>query len=266
MMQKTTAQQKDFETLFRQHKDKIYRLALHITHSDADALDVLQNSFVKIMGNIGSFRKRSKLSTWIYRIAYNEALMVLRKKNRQPTMADAAFLEEKKTLPAFFINWPTVPDQEVLGQEQKNHFERAVRSLPLAYRLPFFLHVREGLSLKETASVLALKENTVKTRLHRGLLMVQRAVRAYSRSGEPAEEKQNAACGTVLGFMYDFINGKLGDKKTAAFRRHMGECGPCKEFLKEYAQALRVVSALECSDVPLVLQEQIQSFLKGSRH
>lgn len=68
-------QELNTEEIFREYKDKIYRLALSITHNDKDAEDILQNTYLKIIRNLRNFRNESRLSTWIYRIAYNEALM-----------------------------------------------------------------------------------------------------------------------------------------------------------------------------------------------
>lgn len=68
------------EDTFKKYKNKVYGLALSITHNEKDAEDILQNTFFKIIKNIKGFRGESSLSTWIYKIAYNETLMYLRKK------------------------------------------------------------------------------------------------------------------------------------------------------------------------------------------
>jgi RNA polymerase sigma-70 factor (ECF subfamily) len=72
----------DTEEIFIKYKDKVYRLAISIVHNDKDAEDIVQNTFMKILKNLRYFRHQSNISTWIYRIAYNESLMYLRKKYR----------------------------------------------------------------------------------------------------------------------------------------------------------------------------------------
>jgi len=77
------------EQIFTQYRSKVYGLALTLARNEKDAEDIVQNAFMKIMKNLDGFRGKSRLSTWIYRIVYNEALMQLRKRHRQVSLSDS---------------------------------------------------------------------------------------------------------------------------------------------------------------------------------
>ena len=99
--------QYSIEAIFQEYKNKIYRLALSIAGNPKDAEDILQNAILKIIENLNKFRGNSKLSTWIYRIAYNEALMHLRNRRRQLRLKNIDIFRQSET-PDLFINWPKI--------------------------------------------------------------------------------------------------------------------------------------------------------------
>jgi len=157
----------------------IYRLALKMLADPQDAEDALQTTFLKAFQHIGEFEGRSSLSTWLYRIAANEALMLLRRKRPELPLDEEPDEGEALPRPFQFADWGHLPERELLSGEAKKQFDRAVQKLPEKLRIVFLLRDMEGLSIKETSEALNLSETAVKTRLLRARLNLREALSSY---------------------------------------------------------------------------------------
>ena len=244
---------KKIETIFKEYKNRIYRLGLSITRNEKDAEDVLQNTFLKIIKNLANFKNKSQLSTWIYRITYNEALMQLRKRRSQYRIKQANH--------GMHVNWSKLPDEELVDGEIKQRVDDSIRHLPIQYRMPLILNNQEGLSLKESAQVLNLKMNSLKTRLRRARLIIKQEMTDYFKDRQEKQEQQEKKCGIWSGFVYDYVDGSLGKVRSRAFNRHIKDCLGCRQFLATYDLAIQVTHALECRDMPQELINKIETFL-----
>jgi RNA polymerase sigma-70 factor (ECF subfamily) len=170
----------EFAKLVDAYSTQIYRLALKILGDAQDAEDVLQNTFMKAIQSINGFEGRSNLSTWLYRIAVNEALMQLRR--RKPVIPVAMDYEEddmELQHPTQFTDWCCLPEEELLSAESKRFLDRAIRRLPEKLKVVFVLRDIEGLSIRETSETLELTETAVKTRLLRARLNLREQLSAY---------------------------------------------------------------------------------------
>ena len=169
-----------FAQLLDQNSEKIYRLALKMVGNVQDAEDVLQETFIKAFKNIQRFEGRSKLSTWLYRIAVNESLMMLRKRRNHLTEIDAEI--EKDTgdlIPRQIIDWCCLPEKELMSSEARQHIRAAVKQLSEANRATFLLRDVEGLSTRETAEVLDISESAVKVRLMRARMQLREELTGF---------------------------------------------------------------------------------------
>jgi RNA polymerase sigma-70 factor, ECF subfamily len=171
----------EFARLVDTHSGPLYRLALKMLGNPPDAEDVLQNTFLKAFQHIGEFEGRSSLSTWLYRIASNEALMLLRKQRPKITLADTTPEDEENSdyEPAQFTDWCCLPEEEFLSSESRAALDRAVQHLPETLRIVFILRDIEGLSIQETSQALSLSETAVKTRLLRARLRLRDDLSSY---------------------------------------------------------------------------------------
>ena len=170
----------EFARLVDAYSTQIYRLALKMLGTEQDAEDVLQNTFMKALQSIGTFEGRSSLSTWLYRIAVNEALMLLRR--QKPTVPVAMEYEDDEDElqhPTQFTDWCCLPEEELLSDESKQHLDQAIRQLPEKLQVVFLLRDIEGLSIRETSEALGLTETAVKTRLLRARLNLREQLSAY---------------------------------------------------------------------------------------
>jgi RNA polymerase sigma-70 factor (ECF subfamily) len=145
-----------------------------------DAEDVLQNTFINALTHIQNFEGRSNIATWLYRIAANEALMMIRKKKPEVNLDDVEGGDEDEDLkPTQFVDWSALPEDELLSGEGKKFLDESIHTLPESLRIVFVLRDVEGLSIKETADALNLTETNVKTRLLRARMHLREGLSTY---------------------------------------------------------------------------------------
>ena len=178
------AQQGDgpaFAMLVERHQRQLYRLALRMTGSEADAQEVLQEAFLNAYQKLPLFRGEAQFSSWLYRIAANSALMRLRRKRRAPdTLAEQPlelggprFSAEGYLEPASSSDWSQRADEKMMSGELGEAINKAVADLPDDYRTVFLLKDVDGLSNEDIANSLDLTVPAVKSRLHRARLALR---------------------------------------------------------------------------------------------
>lgn len=173
----------EFARLVDAYSSPIYRLGLRMLGTPQDAEDVLQNTFLNVLTHLSTFEGRSSLSTWIYRIAANEALMLIRKKKPEVNIERSEDAQaddnDEDLLPTQFIDWSALPENELLSGESQKYLDSAIQTLPESMRIVFVLRDVEGLSIKETADALNLTETNVKTRLLRARMLLREQLSTY---------------------------------------------------------------------------------------
>jgi RNA polymerase sigma-70 factor (ECF subfamily) len=187
-----TGDRAEFARLIEAYSGVIYRLTLKMLHNTQDAEDALQDTFIKAYRGLPSFDGRSSLSTWLYRIATNEALMMLRKRKRTLVSIEEPLenSRDEEQEPLQIVDWCCLPEQELLSTEARAFLDKAIDELPETLRVVFVLRDVEGLSTLETAEVLNLSETAVKTRLSRARLRLRERLTGYYRDAverQPAE-------------------------------------------------------------------------------
>ena len=170
------------------HSTKIYRLALKMLANPQDAEDVLQNTFLKAVQALPKFEGRSSLSTWLYRIAANEALMTIRRHKPEASFTYKADDESNELLLTQFTDWCCLPESELMSSESQNYLDQAVQELSEKLRVVFILRDIEKLSIRETSEALGISETAVKTRLLRARLNLRESLSIYY--GERLDEEK----------------------------------------------------------------------------
>ena len=169
-----------FALLVDQNSDHIYRLALKLTGNPQDAEDVLQETFIKAFNNLDKFEGRSKVSTWLYRIATNEALMMLRKRKDGITHIDEGIeTDEGDIMPVQIVDWCCLPEKEIMTDETRQMLKQAALQLSTANRAAFLLRDVEGLSTQEAAAALDISESALKVRLMRARMQLREVLSEY---------------------------------------------------------------------------------------
>jgi len=165
--------------LFEAYADPIYRLAIQLLGDPSGAEDVVQETFISAITHRDTFEGRSKLSSWLYRIAYNAAMGRLRARQEEPLPEDEPDDEAPVPLPHNFVEWNLTPEQLQQDSEAAEVMQKAIAALPGKYRVVFFLRDVEGQSTEQTAEVLGLTETAVKVRLHRARLALREMLSDY---------------------------------------------------------------------------------------
>ncbi|MDZ7319313.1 MAG: sigma-70 family RNA polymerase sigma factor [candidate division KSB1 bacterium] len=155
------------------YEKMVYNLGLKLLGSAEQAECVLQETFLKVLQALPQFEERSQLSTWIYRIATNQALMRLRNRKRQQISFNDIANEDGTDYSEFVQSLDATPLDNLLNQELKEKMERAIDELPENYKTVFVMKDIEGLALKEIADVLDLSLPAVKSNLHRARVFLR---------------------------------------------------------------------------------------------
>jgi RNA polymerase sigma-70 factor (ECF subfamily) len=194
-------------TLMRRYNRRLYRIARSVLRDDAEAEDALQQAYLRAFTHLADFRGEARFSTWMSRIVLNEAIGRLRQ--RKAPLAELAVLDKDPATVAEIIRFPSAPDPEksLAQREISAMLEQAVDALPDPFRTVLMARVIEEMSVEETAELLALKPETVKTRLHRARRMVRQHL----------EERLGTALTTAFPFdgwrcdrLADRVVGALG--------------------------------------------------------
>lgn len=169
-----------FAQMVEAYSPELYRLSLRMLEDPQEAEDALQETFLQAFRGIDGFEGRSSLGTWLYRIAANQALMRLRRK--EPTLLsvdDPMHGTEADEAPLELKDWCCLPEEDFMTAEAQSQLDRAVGSLSAALRAVFVLRDLQDLTTAETAEILNISEAAVKARLMRARLRLRNVLSEY---------------------------------------------------------------------------------------
>ncbi|MBI3493706.1 MAG: sigma-70 family RNA polymerase sigma factor [Acidobacteria bacterium] len=164
---------------------KIYQLAFRYLRNKEDAEEVTQDVLFKVYRKVGAFRGDAALSSWIYRITFNAAMSRLRTARYQreqdqdrPMASDG----EQPAAPARadVADWSQMADEGVLRSQLRRRVFKAILALPAIYRAPVMLRDIQGMSTEEASAMLKVKDQTLKSRLHRGRLILRKQLADFA--------------------------------------------------------------------------------------
>jgi len=170
-----------FELIMRRHNQRLFRAARAILNDDAEAEDVMQETYARAFAHLGQFRGDAQLATWITRIAVHEAFARVRRRRRLAALPPD---DDVETLFMADRPKPADPEREAHNAELRGLLERAIDELPETYRTVFMLREVEGLSTATTAECLGVSEEVIKTRLSRARARLRDGL--YERAGAVA--------------------------------------------------------------------------------
>jgi len=172
--------------LAQTYSSKIYQLAFRYLRNKEDAEEVTQDVLFKVYRKVGAFRGDAALSSWIYRITFNAAMSRLRTaryqrsqdEERQTSTVDG----ETTAAPARaeVADWSSMADEQVLRSQLRRRVFRAILALPAIYRAPVMLRDIQGMSTEEASAMLRVKDQTLKSRLHRGRLILRKQLADFA--------------------------------------------------------------------------------------
>jgi RNA polymerase sigma-70 factor (ECF subfamily) len=175
------------QDLADRYRPRISQLAMRYMKNKEDAEEVTQDVLLKVYRKVDLFRGDSALSSWIYRITFNTAMSRLRTNRAER----AAGVERERLLAAEHhgdepsqarepIDWLHMPDEELLRAQLREAVAEAIDDLPEIYRVPVVLRDIEGLTTEEASTRLNVKDQTLKSRLHRGRMLLRERLQEFT--------------------------------------------------------------------------------------
>src|SRR5476651_1126899 len=172
--------------LANHYGSKIYQLAFRYLRNREDAEEVTQDVLFKVYRKVGAFRGDAALSSWIYRITFNAAMSRLRTaryqrsqdEDRQQQTVEGDASGTPRT--ADVADWSDLADEQVLRSQLRRRVFSAILTLPAIYRAPVMLRDIQGLSTEEASAMLRVKDQTLKSRLHRGRLILRKQLAEFA--------------------------------------------------------------------------------------
>jgi RNA polymerase sigma-70 factor (ECF subfamily) len=178
----------EFDRLYRNHVEQVYRFAQRICGQSEDAKDLVQETFLNAYRGLKDFRGEAQVSTWLYAIASRACIRMQRKRKGEPERE----LSLEEFIPTsdgeFRLQIPTdglSPEEALQNKELRWALRQAIQKLPHKYRLVLVLRDMEGLTAKEVGTVMGLNERAVKSRLHRARLFIRRELSAHGIAATP---------------------------------------------------------------------------------
>jgi RNA polymerase sigma-70 factor, ECF subfamily len=171
--------------LSRTYGPKIYQLAFRYLRSREDAEEIAQDVLFKVHRKVGEFRGDAALSSWMYRITFNAAmsrLRTVRYQRSQDVERQTPLSDGPLTTPAVHepADWTDLPDEQVFRSQLRKRVFGAILALPAIYRAPVLLRDIQGMSTEQASAVLKVKDQTLKSRLHRGRLILRKQLADFA--------------------------------------------------------------------------------------
>jgi RNA polymerase sigma-70 factor, ECF subfamily len=168
------------------YSSKIYQLAFRYLRNKEDAEEVTQDVLFKVYRKVDAFRGDAALSSWIYRITFNAAMSRLRTARYQRTQEDERQIasapdgEIASHATRDVADWSDLADERMLRSQMRRRVLRAILALPAIYRAPVMLRDIHGMSTEEASAMLKVKDQTLKSRLHRGRLILRKQLADFA--------------------------------------------------------------------------------------
>lgn len=187
-----------FETLVRRHRGAVFNFLLRLSNNRQRAEDLLQETWLKVIRNAGTYEAKAKFTTWVYTIARNQCMDALRKdsyRKADSLEAPVGGGEDERSLGERVPTADAAPDRAAHAAEVRPVLARALAKLPAEQREVFVLREYHGVQFKEIAEVTGVPENTVKSRMRYALESLRRQLAAAGVEGDMAEEPKGAVAG-----------------------------------------------------------------------
>ena len=159
--------EQDFESIVEQYTDFVYNVSYRILNNQTDAEDAAQEAFISAYKNFHKFRGESTVSTWLYRIAVNASLMKLRKDRKKEYLTQTGYDDTQ------LVSWVEGPEASALNSELREQLEGGLAMLPPQLRSVVVLRDVQGLSNEEASEVLKTSVSSIKSKLHRGRVLLR---------------------------------------------------------------------------------------------
>ncbi|MCD6569089.1 MAG: sigma-70 family RNA polymerase sigma factor [Deltaproteobacteria bacterium] len=167
------------EEIVKRYSDKVYNLAFHLTRDKAGAEEIMQDVFLTVLSKINTLRDDAYFSTWLYRVTANAAYGFLRALSKGKKGMDQGYPNDIEYESTYAYDWSTLPEDILLSDESKTMLINAIDELPESMRTVVIMKDIEGFKNEEIADAMGLSVPAVKSRLHRGRLVLRQRLSNY---------------------------------------------------------------------------------------
>lgn len=249
------------EALLLRYQPRVYRFGMKMCGHPEDASDVLQETLLAMARTVGDFRGASSLSTWLYTIARSFCIKKRRRSKFAPEVEES--LEAGLDGGHDHLADPSrSPEEELANRQVEAALEDAIRSLEPMYREVLVLRDVEGLTAAETAEVLGISVEAVKSRLHRARVAVRNRVVPAFRIPEEAPAATEG-CPDVLAMFSRHLEGEIAPDLCAQMERHLEACGRCRGACESLKRTLALCRSTPSPRVPDAVQESVRAALRA---
>jgi RNA polymerase sigma-70 factor (ECF subfamily) len=224
------------EKALAQLQDTVFSFSMKLCGNREDAQDTMQETLVRVIPYLHRFEHPEALALWLYKVAKTRCLMSRRKSKFAPRAIVS--LDELRRSPRGSHEpegkTASSPEAQFLRRERREHLQQAVLKLPPPYRLPLILHDMEGLSTRQTAEVLTIREGTVRVRLHRARLFLRdELARVFARGARAIGQPRapSPPCRKLIAECSRYLDEELDGSLCKQLEKHLDGCAPCRAFL-----------------------------------
>jgi len=196
-----------FAMLVRRHDRYLYRVARSVLRDEAEAEDVVQQTYLRAFTKIADFQGHANLKTWLTRIALNEAYQRRQRRRSLVALGEIDTAEERARSQAYLSPLTSSsPEAEAARSQIRRLLERAIDDLPLAFRTVFVMREVEDASVEEVATILGIKPETVRTRVHRARVMLRESLGEQIASAiKEVFPFERPRCDALVGRLQDTV-------------------------------------------------------------
>jgi RNA polymerase sigma-70 factor (ECF subfamily) len=235
--------------LLARHEAQVYRFAVTMCRNPEDARETLQETLLAAAKGIGNIRGDTSMSTWLYTIA--RGICIKQRRRRATAMSRGEFDDD---VVSEAPNLGTLPDGVAMSHEVRIALDRAIGSLPRAYREVLVLRDVEGLTAPEVAAALGVGADIVKSRLHRARISVREKLGSVAGAVFARAE----GCPDVLGISSQRLEGEADARLCEEMDRHIARCPRCAATSEGLTRSLALCRAVREAPVPAGVQGSVR--------
>lgn len=245
----------------------VFSFSMRVCGHREDAEDTAQETLLRTAPQLASFESPEALAVWLYKVARSRCLMSRRRSKFAPrqTLSLDDLLPDRDELEALTSTPEIGPEQHLLRAENAAELRRAVLKIPPQYRQVLVLHDMEELSTAEVASIVGLREGTVRVRLHRA-----RAFLRNELAAKPVRRKARRrgvrprSCKHLFAALSDYLDKEIDAPTCAELEKHLEGCAPCEAYLASLEETVRRCRGACNDEVKTRLRAQVRELVRAA--
>lgn len=234
----------------------VFAFSMRVCGQRQDAEDTMQEVLIKALPYLPKFTSSKALAVWLYTVARNSCLLSRRKSKFAPKteMSLEDLMPDREELEGLYGRPSDSPELAAIRGQQDSRLREAIRSLAPQYRIVLVLRDMEGLTDEEVAEVTGLRPGTVRVRLHRARLFVQKELARLNAAGVVAGKStpltRPGHCKKMFSRLLDYLDGQLDDFSCEEMETHLNGCEPCMKMLRGFETTISRCrnTSVDCPD------------------